>query len=110
VSPGYSAPWAGPGVPLKAIKWMLMTHSPLVIWPLLDVAMWRWGCSMLMNCTESAYRLNKSRMWSSQDLVDSDGEHALPERRPPCPPSETLAESGTPTGSLRRIRSDTASR
>jgi D-amino-acid dehydrogenase len=43
VSPGYSAPWAGPGVPVKAIKWMLMTHSPLVIWPLLDRAMWRFG-------------------------------------------------------------------
>jgi D-amino-acid dehydrogenase len=62
VSPGYSAPWAGPGVPVKAIKWMLMTHSPLVIWPLLDVAMWRWGFAMLANCTERAYRLNKSRM------------------------------------------------
>jgi D-amino-acid dehydrogenase len=62
VSPGYSAPWAGPGVPVKAIKWMLMTHSPLVIWPLLDAAMWRWGWSMLMNCTERAYRVNKSRM------------------------------------------------
>jgi len=24
VSPGYSAPWAGPGVPVKAIKWLLM--------------------------------------------------------------------------------------
>ena len=43
VSPGYSAPWAGPGVPLKAIKWLLMRHSPLVIWPMLDPAMWRWG-------------------------------------------------------------------
>jgi D-amino-acid dehydrogenase len=62
VSPGYSSPWAGPGVPLKAIKWMLMTHSPLVIWPLLDPAMWRWGASMLANCTEKAYALNKSRM------------------------------------------------
>jgi D-amino-acid dehydrogenase len=62
VSPGYSAPWAGPGVPVKAIKWMLMTHSPLVIWPLLDPAMWRWGWSMLMNCTERAYRRNKGRM------------------------------------------------
>jgi D-amino-acid dehydrogenase len=62
VSPGYAAPWAGPGVPLKAIKWMLMTHSPLVIWPLLDAAMWRWGWAMLMNCTERAYRRNKSRM------------------------------------------------
>jgi D-amino-acid dehydrogenase len=62
VSPGYSAPWAGPGVPLKAIKWMLMSHSPLVIWPLLDMAMWRWGAAMLANCTERAYALNKSRM------------------------------------------------
>ena len=62
VSPGYSAPWAGPGVPVKAIKWMLMRHSPLVIWPLLDPALWRFGARMLANCTESAYRLNKSRM------------------------------------------------
>ena len=62
VSPGYSAPWAGPGVPLKAIKWMLMRHSPLVIWPLLDPAMWRWGLAMLRNCTADRYRVNKGRM------------------------------------------------
>ena len=62
VSPGYSAPWAGPGVPIKAIKWMLMQHSPLVIWPVLDPAMWRWGAMMLANCTARAYALNKSRM------------------------------------------------
>ncbi|MBQ0936144.1 D-amino acid dehydrogenase [Ideonella paludis] len=62
VSPGYSAPWAGPGVPLKAIKWMLMHHSPLVIKPMLDPAMWRWGMAMLRNCTEARYRENKARM------------------------------------------------
>ena len=62
VSPGYSSPWAGPGVPLKAIQWLLMTHSPLVIRPLLDPAMWRWGAAMLANCTARAYALNKSRM------------------------------------------------
>lgn len=62
VSPGYSSPWAGPGVPMKAIKWMLMRHSPLVIWPMLDPNMWRWGLSMLANCTEKAYAINKSRM------------------------------------------------
>ena len=62
VSPGYSSPWAGPGVPLKAIKWMLMQHSPLVVWPMLDPAMWRWGLMMLANCTERAYAVNKSRM------------------------------------------------
>ena len=62
VSPGYSAPWAGPGVPIKAIKWMLMQHSPLVIWPMLDPAMWRWGASMLRNCTAARYAVNKGRM------------------------------------------------
>ena len=62
VSPGYSAPWAGPGVPAKAVRWMLMRHSPLVIWPLLDAAMWRWGAAMLRNCTEARYRINKARM------------------------------------------------
>ena len=62
VSPGYSSPWAGPGVPVKAIKWMLMAHSPLVIWPMLDPSMWRWGLAMLANCTERAYAVNKSRM------------------------------------------------
>ncbi len=62
VSPGYSAPWAGPGVPVKAIKWLLMHHSPLVIKPMLDGAMWRWGLAMLRNCTEARYRVNKARM------------------------------------------------
>ncbi len=62
VSPGYSSPWAGPGVPIKAIQWLLMHHSPLVIKPMLDPAMWRWGLSMLRNCTEARYRVNKGRM------------------------------------------------
>ena len=62
VSPGYSAPWAGPGVPAKAIKWLLMHHSPLVIKPMLDAAMWGWGLAMLSNCTEARYRVNKARM------------------------------------------------
>ena len=62
VSPGYSAPWAGPGVPVKAIKWMLMQYDPLVVWPLLDPAMWRWGLAMLANCNARAYARNKGRM------------------------------------------------
>ncbi len=62
VSPGYSAPWAGPGVPLKALKWLAMKHRPLVIKPSLDPALWRWCLQMLANCTEGAYRVNKERM------------------------------------------------
>src|SRR5215211_4110711 len=62
VSPGYSSPWAGPGVPVKAIKWLLMRHGPLVIWPKLDPVMWIWGMKMLRNCTAERYAINKSRM------------------------------------------------
>jgi D-amino-acid dehydrogenase len=62
VSPGYSAPWAAPGIPVKALKWLLMKHRPLVIWPMPDPAMWRWGISMLANCTQAAYARNKARM------------------------------------------------
>jgi D-amino-acid dehydrogenase len=62
VSPGYSSPWAGPGVPIKAIKWLLMKHGPLVIRPKLDPAMWLWLIKMLRNCTSARYAVNKSRM------------------------------------------------
>lgn len=62
VSPGYSAPWAGPGLPLKALKWLLMRHRPFVIWPLPDPALWSWLSQALANCTEGAYRVNKDRM------------------------------------------------
>ena len=62
VSPGYAAPWAAPGIPLKALKWLFMKHRPLVIWPRLDPGMWVWGLRMLRNCTATRYELNKGRM------------------------------------------------
>jgi D-amino-acid dehydrogenase len=62
VSPGYASPWAGPGVPIKAIKWLLMKHGPLVLRPKLDPAMWAWLIKMLRNCTSVRYAVNKSRM------------------------------------------------
>ena len=62
VSPGYSAPWAGPGIPIKALKWLMMRHRPFVLWPQLDHGLYRWLGQMLANCTEAAYGTNKSRM------------------------------------------------
>jgi D-amino-acid dehydrogenase len=62
VSPGYSAPWAGPGIPVKALKWLMMRHRPLVMWPKLDGGLYRWLGQMLANCTEAAYGINKARM------------------------------------------------
>ena len=62
VSPGYSSPWAGPGVPVKAIKWLLMKHGPLAIRPRLDPRMASWVLQMLANCTSRRYAVNKARM------------------------------------------------
>ncbi len=62
VSPGYSSPWAGPGIPVKAIKWLLMRHGPLVVRPKIDPAMWVWLTKMLRNCTSARYAVNKARM------------------------------------------------
>jgi D-amino-acid dehydrogenase len=62
ISPGYASPWAGPGVPLKAIKWLLMKHGPLVVRPTLDPHMWIWLVKMLRNCTAERYAINKARM------------------------------------------------
>ncbi len=62
ISPGYSAPWAAPGIPMKAMKWMFMRHAPLVINLRPDVRKLGWLGQMLMNCTASAYAVNKSRM------------------------------------------------
>ena len=62
VSPGYSSPWAAPGIPVKAMKWLFMEHAPLILRPHLDWAMLNWLARLLRNCTAARYALNKSRM------------------------------------------------
>jgi D-amino-acid dehydrogenase len=62
ISPGYSAPWAAPGMIIKALKWLFMVHRPLVIWPMPDPAMLLWGLRLLANCTAARYEINKARM------------------------------------------------
>jgi len=62
LSYGMTSPWAAPGIPLKALKWLFMRHRPLFIWPLLSPNMWLWCSQMLMNCNEKSYALNKGRM------------------------------------------------
>ncbi|HGM5489600.1 TPA: D-amino acid dehydrogenase [Serratia fonticola] len=62
ISPGYAAPWAAPGVPLKAIKWMFQRHAPLAV--RLDGSSFqlRWMWQMLKNCDTAHYMTNKGRM------------------------------------------------
>ena len=62
ISPGYASPWAAPGVPLKAIKWLFQEHAPLAIRLTSDPAQYRWLWQMLRNCTAGRYAVNKERM------------------------------------------------
>jgi D-amino-acid dehydrogenase len=62
ISPGYSAPWAAPGIPLKAAKWLFQRHAPLSVRPDGSLWQWQWIGMMLRNSTATRYAVNKSRM------------------------------------------------
>jgi D-amino-acid dehydrogenase len=64
ISYGYSSPWAAPGIPKKAIKWLLQQHAPLKIKPSLSPELYKWASQMLLNCSNKRYQVNKSRMLS----------------------------------------------
>ena len=62
VSPGYSTPWAAPGIPIKAMRWLFQRHAPLSIRLDGTAFQWRWMASMLANCSADRYAVNKERM------------------------------------------------
>lgn len=72
---GYTSPWAAPGVPLKAMKWLFQQHAPLRLRPTADLDQYRWLARMLLNCTAERYAVNKSRMVRlsdySRDCLDA---------------------------------------
>ena len=62
VSPGYSTPWAAPGIPFKALKWMFQQHAPLAIRPDGSLFQLRWMAQLLRQCTSENYAINKERL------------------------------------------------
>lgn len=62
VSPGYSTPWAAPGIPTKALKWLFQRHAPLAIRPDGTLFQLAWLARMLANCSADRYAVNKERM------------------------------------------------
>jgi D-amino-acid dehydrogenase len=62
VSPGYASPWAAPGLPLKALKWLCQAHAPLSIRPDGSLWQWQWMARLLRECTSTRYSINKERM------------------------------------------------
>jgi D-amino-acid dehydrogenase len=98
LSYGMTSPWAAPGIPLKAIKWLFMKYRPLFIWPVMDPKMWAWGARMLMNCNAASYALNKGRMvrisnYSRDALIDLLAE-------------EDIAFDGRAQGTLQLFRTE----
>ena len=82
ISPGYAAPWAAPGVPLKALRWMFQRHAPLAIGLDGSAAQLRWMWQMLRNCNPQRYAVNKERMlrvaeYSRDCLAQLRGETGL---------------------------------
>ena len=62
ISPGYASPWAAPDIPMKALEWLFMRYSPLILRPKPDPRMIAWMFSILRNCTSARYARNKARM------------------------------------------------
>lgn len=62
ISPGYATPWAAPGIPLKALKWLFQKHAPLAIRLDGSLLQLQWLARMLVNCTADRYATNKERM------------------------------------------------
>ncbi|GGX41858.1 D-amino acid dehydrogenase [Saccharospirillum salsuginis] len=63
ISTGYSTPWAAPGVPIKAIKWMFQRLAPFKVSPgALNRHSMPWLIQMTRNCSHSAYATNKQRL------------------------------------------------
>ena len=62
ISPGYASPWAAPGIPLKAAKWLFQRHAPLSIKPDGSLFQLQWMWEMYRNCDPARYAVNKERM------------------------------------------------
>ncbi|MCW8331584.1 D-amino acid dehydrogenase [Photobacterium sp. SDRW27] len=82
ISYGYSSPWAAPGIPVKAMKWLLQKHAPLKIKPSVSPELYVWASKMLANCNQKRYQVNKARMlrvanYSRECLLDLRQQHDL---------------------------------
>jgi D-amino-acid dehydrogenase len=62
ISADHAAPWAKPGVPLQALKWMAQEDAPLLFRLRADRAQWRWGLQFLRNCTAERFKENAARL------------------------------------------------
>jgi D-amino-acid dehydrogenase len=58
VSVSHAEPWANPGAPLKALKWLMKEDAPLLFRLRADMRQWLWGLAFLRECTPGRTRRN----------------------------------------------------
>ncbi len=82
ITPSHAPPLAAPGVPMRALRWMLSPQAPLYIPPRFDPSLWRWLVRFAARCNSHAWLqstqgraalLNDSR----QRLVEWVRDHQL---------------------------------
>ncbi|HXR58425.1 MAG TPA: D-amino acid dehydrogenase, partial [Burkholderiales bacterium] len=62
ISASHALPWAAPGVPWTALKWMLREDAPLLFRLRANPAQWRWGLRFLRECTAERFRANAAQL------------------------------------------------
>ncbi|MCG8510350.1 MAG: D-amino acid dehydrogenase [Rhodospirillales bacterium] len=62
ISASHADPWAGPGTPLKALKWLGRENAPLIVRARFDPALWSWLLRFLGNCTSARSEINTERI------------------------------------------------
>jgi D-amino-acid dehydrogenase len=61
ISANHATPWAVPGAPLKALKWLGRVDAPLLVHLRWDPALAAWLLRFLANCTRKRLRVNIER-------------------------------------------------
>jgi D-amino-acid dehydrogenase len=62
ISADHAAPWAKPGVPMQALRWLFREDAPLLFRLRADPAQWRWSLAFLRNCTAARYAANAAKL------------------------------------------------
>lgn len=62
ISVSHAEPWAAPGVPLQALKWLGQDDAPLLFRPQFDIQQWTWGLQFLRECTHTRWLSNTKNL------------------------------------------------
>ena len=74
ISANHTTPWATPGTPRKALRWIGRTDAPLLFHLRFDPALFSWLVRFLANCTTERMRANIRRamrlaLYSRRELI-----------------------------------------